>query len=241
MPRPRNSPSPSPAAAGVPIALAIGYIRVSTDEQSNGAHAQEDALRAWCAKHGHRLAAVHRDIGVSGAADLDDRPGLLSAIDDLKLHGASVLLIAKRDRLARDVAAAALIQRLVERAHATVRSADGMADVAGPEGELLRGLLDLFAQHERALIRSRTRLALAAKKARQERTGGVGWGFRLAADGVHVEPEPAEVRVIQAASRLNAKGLSLRQIAAQLNQRGFRSRKGGMLWPQSVRALLRAG
>lgn len=81
---------------------AVGYIRVSTDEQVNGPKAQADALAAWCARNGVELVAVHHDHGVSGGAELDKRPGLLAALDELERG--DVLLVAKRDRLARSVA-----------------------------------------------------------------------------------------------------------------------------------------
>lgn len=74
-----------------------------------------------------------------------------------------------------------------------------------------------------ALIRN----ALRHKARNGEFIGGrVPYGQRLAADGVHLEPHPAEQRVIAAARKLRAQGLALRAIAAELGERGFVSRKG---------------
>src|SRR5260370_31933372 len=85
------------------ISRAIGYIRVSTDEQALGPQAQREALRRWCATNGAELIATFEDLGVSGGLELDKRPGLLGALDALKAHNANVLLVAKRDRLHRGV------------------------------------------------------------------------------------------------------------------------------------------
>src|SRR5262249_29181206 len=54
-------------------------------------------------------------------------------------------------------------------AGAKVITADGVAVEDTPEGQLLRGMLDLFAQYERALIRARTRAALAVKRSKGEK------------------------------------------------------------------------
>src|SRR5204862_6543407 len=113
------------------------------------------------------------------------RPGLLAAIDAVRAHGAGVLVVAKRDRLARDGLTAALVERLCEREAAGIQAADGAGNGEGPEAQLLRGIVDLFAQYERAVIRARTKAALAVKKARGERTGGVPLG-RVATCGRRV-------------------------------------------------------
>lgn len=198
---------------------AVGYIRVSTDEQANGPKAQRDALEAWCSRNGVELAVVHEDLGVSGAAALDKRPGLLAALDELERG--DVLVMAKRDRLARDVLVSATVERLVERAGARLVSADGAGEGDGPEAVLMRRMVDAFAEYERALIRGRTRAALAAKRARGERVGAPRIGERVAADGVRVEPDPREAEVVALVGELRAAGWSIRDIADELTERGI--------------------
>jgi site-specific DNA recombinase len=56
---------------------AIGYARVSTEDQGLSLEAQHAELTAWCARHGVELVTVLEDHGVSGAAPLDKRPGLV--------------------------------------------------------------------------------------------------------------------------------------------------------------------
>lgn len=221
--------------------VAIGYVRVSTDEQALGPDAQRAALERWAAAQGVRLVAIHSDLGVSGAAELDKRPGLLAALDALVEHGAGLLLVGKRDRLARDVVLAAMVGRLVERAGARIVSADGAGNDEGPAGELMRTMLDAFAQYERQIIRARTRAALQVKRNRQEYTGGAApYGWRLAADGQHLEALEAEQAILRGARALQAAGLSLRAIGAELERRGMLGRAGGRWNPASVRSLVRA-
>jgi DNA invertase Pin-like site-specific DNA recombinase len=213
---------------------------VSTEDQNLGPDAQRAALERWCAANGAELVAVHEDHGVSGAAPLEKRLALMAALDALKAHGAGVLLVAKRDRLARDAMVAAMVERLAERTGARVMTADGAGNGDGPEGQLMRGIMDVFAQYERALIRSRTKAAMAVKKAKGERTGGPGaelFGYRDAADGIHLEENPAEQEVIATVRVLRAAGRSIRGIADQLNLDGVPAR--GARWhPTTVANVL---
>jgi len=195
----------------------IGYIRVSTDEQSLGPEAQRESIEQWCKTNSAELVSIHEDIGVSGGLELDKRPALLAALDALRPARASVLLVAKRDRLARDVMVAAMVGRLTEKAGARVLTADGSANGEGPEASLMRSIIDAFAEYERALIRARTRAALAIKRGRHERTGEVPFGSRLSADGVHLEPHAGEAEIVSLIRQLRAEGLTIRGIAERLN------------------------
>jgi DNA invertase Pin-like site-specific DNA recombinase len=85
----------------------------------------------------------------------------------------------------------------------------------------MRTILDGAAQYERALIRQRTRAALAAKRARGERAGAVPFGYRLADDSARLVPEPDEQRMIARVRELRAAGRSLRGIVADLAGAGL--------------------
>lgn len=232
---PRKKP-----VAGDPLRV-VGYVRVSTEDQRLGPAAQREALEVWCASRKAELVAVHEDLGVSGATPMDRRPGLQGAIEDLLLQGAGVLLVAKRDRLARDVVVAAMVERLVEHSGARVQAADGTGNGVGPEAQLLRGIVDVFAQYERALIGMRTRSALAQKRARGEKTGGaVPYGFRLAADGVHLLEEPREAAAVARARALRLEGASLPRIAQVLAQEGFLPRSRGRWHVMTVARIVAA-
>jgi len=218
---------------------AIGYLRVSTDEQALGPEAQRAALDRWCAVNGVELVAVHADLGVSGAAPLDRRPGMIAALADLAELDAGLLLVAKRDRLARDPFVTAMIEAAAARSGARIASAAGEGtEDDGPTSILMRRMVDAFAEYERLIIKARTCAALAVKKSRGERTGGVPYGFALAADGVHLDPCAAEQEIIAAARTLKAAGLSLRKIGAELEARGMLPRTGRSWHAETVKALL---
>lgn len=205
-------------------ATAIGYLRVSTDEQRLGPEAQRASIEAWAAREGVAVLAWHVDQGVSGASPIEARAGLCAALAGLREHGAGLLVVAKRDRVARDVVVASLVERAAVAAGARLVSADGTANGDTPADQFMRTVIDGGAQYERALIRGRTKAALAAKKARGERVGSVPYGFRLAADGVRIEADADEQAVLAAVRELRAAGMSHRAIVAALAARGLVSR-----------------
>jgi len=219
---------------------AVGYVRASKGEQKLTPTAQREALEAWARGEGVEIVVVYEDLGVSGGDPFDKRPGMLAAIDALAEHGAGLLVVAKRDRLARDVIVGATIELQAERNGAVVVAADGAGNGDGAEAQLMRRLLDAFAEYERAIISARTKVVLASKKARGERTGGIPYGYSLSDDGVHLVPRQDEQRTIQAAKALRAEGLALRAVAAGLAVRGMRPRAGGQWYAETVRCLLRA-
>lgn len=217
---------------------AIAYLRASTEDQRLGPEAQRAAIETWARTSGTDVVSWHLDQGVSGASPLDERPALLDALAALKPNQAGVLVVAKRDRIARDVVVAAMIDRAVAKAGASVVAADGAGNGDGPADELMRTILDGSAQYERALIRARTRAALAALRASGRRNGTVPYGHRVAADGSTVERCPDEQAVITAVYDLAAEGMSQRAIVDVLASRGVVSRAGKPLCRASIRNIL---
>jgi DNA invertase Pin-like site-specific DNA recombinase len=218
---------------------AIGYLRVSTESQADsglGLEAQEAAISAAAARLGLSLAQTFKDT-VSGGLALEYRPALVAALDAVR--AGDVLLVAKRDRLGRDVLNVAMIERLVERRGARVVSAAGEGtDDDGPTGQLMRTIIDAFAQYERALIRARTRAAMAAAKKRGQRVGQIPFGMALGDDGRTLVPNPEERAVLAEIHRLRNRGYALFSIAEELNGRGWRNRQGRAWLPNFVAQLI---
>lgn len=222
------------------MGTAIGYVRVSTEEQVLGLEAQRTSLREWAAAQGVELLEIHEDRGVSGATPLEDRPGLLRALGRLRELKAERLVVARRDRLARDVVVAATVEALVERAGASVASADGVGNNEGPEAALFRQIVYAFAQYERALIRSRIKGALRElreKGARSNSTPPYGWTFEVGDAGILLVEDRDEQATIKAIRRWRGIGLSQIRMVELLTARGHTPR--GSKWHRrSVQRIL---
>jgi DNA invertase Pin-like site-specific DNA recombinase len=215
---------------------AIAYYRVSTQRQSRsglGIEAQKAAVQRFAHTEGIDLIAEHVEVETGKGADaLDRRPKLAQALDQAR-KSKSPILVAKLDRLSRDVH---FISGLM--AH---RVPFIVAELGADVDPFLLHLYSAIAEKERALISQRTRAALAAKKAQGIKLGNpraaeaapkAHAAHRAAADRFATNILPI-IREIQSAGRT-----SLREIAAALNARGVRTTRGGLWGSSSVRNLL---
>jgi DNA invertase Pin-like site-specific DNA recombinase len=160
-----------------------------------------------------------------GANALARRPVLAEALAYVRKRKATIV-IAKLDRLARNVAfVAQLMESGVEFVAADMPTAN----------RLTIHILAAVAEHEREMISTRTKAALAAAKARGARLGANG--VKLAAANKaealdRLEPVAERLRAMKGA------GLSVRRIAATLNAEGVASPGGGSWHPASVQKAL---
>lgn len=209
---------------------AIAYYRVSTDQQAQsglGIEAQRAACREWADDQGAEIVAEYTDEGVSGSVRPAEREGLgvaLNAIDEV-----DALLVAKRDRVARDMVHAGMVERMVEKAGASLISVEGEGTQSDDpiSSFFQKRMADLFAEYEALQASVRTKSAMAAKKAKGEYTGGkVPFGKRVADDGVHLEDDPQEQAILDTISELQDEGYTLQEIADELNRRGMERRNG---------------
>lgn len=229
-----------PRLSAVPYRV-VAYLRVSTDRQADegfGLDVQEAAIREWARRNKARIAFVVRDEGKSGAADVIDRPGLAEALGHVQAKRADAILVARVDRLARDLVLQEWLRAEVLRAGADVRSASPVEDVylrddpTDPTGTLVRQILGAVAQYERAMIR----LRMEAGKARKRKAGGYTGGqpkFGQRAVDRELVADLAEQKTVQQMKRWRREGKSLREIADRLNTDGVPARRGR--WhPQTV-------
>jgi len=215
------------------------YTRVSTDEQAAsglGLAAQVAACEAFAAKAGHTVTGLHTDAGVSGAAGIEDRPGLAAAVAGLRRGDA--LVIAKRCRLGREALAIAMIEQAVSRKGAVILAADGVGNEQDPNGQFMKAIVDAAAAYERNMIRARTRAALAAKRKAGRLTGEIPFGWSVDAEGSLIE-QADEQAVISRINELRAAGVSLTRIASILTTAGIVTKKGKARWyAETVKSIL---
>lgn len=218
---------------------AVLYLRASTQRQELSPAAQRKMVAEWAKKNGVEVVAEFLDRGVSGAAELADRPELMQALQSLHELDAGTVVVAKRDRLARSVEVLVLVEREVRRLGARLMAADTSNDDA-PAAKFMRRVLDAVSEHERDLIRARTRAALEVRRSRGLRVGSVPLGHSCDDDGKLII-NLRERRAAGLARRLRDDGLSLRQVAERLDEAGYRTRTGSSWHPEQIRRLLRLG
>jgi site-specific DNA recombinase len=206
---------------------AIGYVRVSTDrqaEQGVSLEAQEAKIRAMATVQGAELLDVIVDGGES--AKSLNRPGLQRLLDLINAGKVEAVIVAKLDRLTRSVKDLCGLLELLEKRKVALVSVAESLDTGSAAGRLVITIMGAVSQWEREAIGERTRDALRHKRSKGERVGNIAFGSRLAADGEHLEVDPAEQAALAEIRRLRGQGATLRGIAANLNRRDLRTRRG---------------
>jgi site-specific DNA recombinase len=216
---------------------------VSTDrqaEQGVSLEAQEAKIRAMAAVQGAELLEVIVDGGES--AKSLNRPGLHRLLALINAGTVQAVIVAKLDRLTRSVKDLCGLLELFEKRKVALISVTESLDTGSAAGRLVITIMAAVSQWEREAIGERTRDALRHKRGNGERVGNIAFGYRLASDGVHLEPDPAEQRALAAILQSRGTGASFRRIAADLNQAGHRTRCGSQWRLESVvRVVQRAG
>lgn len=216
----------------------VAYYRVSTEKQGRsglGLEAQRAAVRAYV-KGEPAQEFVEIESGANNA-----RPQLAAALKACRLSR-SVLVVAKLDRLGRNLAfLAALMDSGVEFIACDNPNAN----------RLTLHILAALAEHERALISARTKDALAAAKARGVKLGGKR--HEVEAFAAKAAQAAAAQRAAQNAESWRAlreaiedaraaigADASLRKLAAELNARGVLSPLGAAVTPATLSRAMKA-
>jgi len=222
------------------VTEAVGYIRVSTQDQADsglGLEAQKARIMAYCEAHGWRLLTIHTDAGVS--ARTLDRPALQAALEDI--HHGRVLVALKLDRLTRTARDLDEFTARVQERGGDWATVEGNYDTSTAMGRFMLRVVADIAQMEREVIAERTVAALDAKRARRERLGTTPLGYRTVetSEGRRVEIVPEEQATVRMARDLYDAGLTYRAIALELIAAGRSTKRGGTWHPETVRYLIR--
>ncbi len=217
-----------------PSRQAVAYFRVSTQRQAAsglGLEAQQETVRAYTQGAGLEVAATFTEAETGTGKKA--RPQLVKAIAEAKARRA-VLVIAKLDRLARNVR---FVAELME------SGVDFVAVDMPDANRLTVHIIAALAEHEARLISVRTKDALAAAKRRGVKLGkpeNLDRNAQLAGAQAMREKAVRENSQAFALARvLHAGGASLREIAGRLNEAGHTTRTGKPWGPVQVSRMLK--
>src|SRR6266852_3203590 len=210
----------------MPQTKTVAYLRVSTDKQADKGVSLE-AQRAKVQSYA-QLYDVEMVVDAGASAKTLDRPELQRALKMLKAGQSEALLVVKLDRLTRSVVhLGELVERYFAAGKWALLSVGEQIDTRSAAGRLVLNVLASVSQWEREAVGERTSAAMQYKASVGEYTGGrIPFGYRLADDGEHLEPDPIEQSVASTAKQLRAAGLSLQAVSRQLSAQGFKSRMG---------------
>ena len=225
---------------------AIGYIRVSTEEQAQSGLSlsnQRRRIEGQATASALSLVDVLEDTA-EGACSLD-RPAMLALLNRIATAQIDCVIVAKLDRLTRSIKDLIELLEILQCA----RRADGgkgielisigeSIDTTTATGRMMINIMAVISQWEREVIAERTAAALQEKRRRGEATGGVApFGFDFV-DGRKV-PRADEQETLQEIEQLRTDGKSWQAVAAALTQTGRRTRTGGTFSRQGVHQIAR--
>jgi DNA invertase Pin-like site-specific DNA recombinase len=216
---------------------AVAYYRVSTQRQGRsglGLEAQRTAVARFAEAEGISLLSEFTEVETGKGADaLDRRPRLAAALATARQAKCPVL-VAKLDRLSRDVAFIAGL--MAQRVPFIV------AELGADADPFMLHLYAALAEKERRQISERTRSALTSRKLQGTKLGNPTNAGKAAAAGRDVQTRTADrfaETVIPTITALQRSGVtSLRGLAIALNNRGVRTARGGEWQVSNVRSIL---
>ena len=200
---------------------AIGYIRVSTEQQVDegvSLEAQKAKIVAWC----------------KAGKSMDKRTGLADALKAVKKD--MVLVVYSLSRLARSTQDTLSIADGINKAGADLVSLTERIDTTGAMGKMMFTLMAAFNQLERDVTSERTKAALQHKKAKGEKYSTTPFGYE-AIEGRLIEVK-AEAQIVANIMQQRQSGSTLVEIATHLNASGIQGKKGGKWHASTVRYLI---
>jgi DNA invertase Pin-like site-specific DNA recombinase len=153
---------------------ALGYVRVSTENQNGsdtyGLETQRAAIAKYCQDNELELVQVFEDPALSGSLEALKRPGLKALLEAVR-EGDKVI-VARLDRIARDLYLSLWIEKEIRKAGAELISISEPYRWNDPTQKLLLNIIMSFAEFEKSLITSR----LSSGRKTKARQGGYAGG-----------------------------------------------------------------
>jgi DNA invertase Pin-like site-specific DNA recombinase len=206
---------------------AVGYVRVSTQEQAKGGISldmQRAKVSSYAALEEMDLIEIVADEGISGCT-IRARPGIQQVMKMVRAKEVQAIIIYKLDRLSRNTIEALQIARLMDRKGAALHSITEKLDTKSAMGRFFFTLMASIAEMERGLIRERIQAAMERKREKGEAcNNNPEYGCRIVDD--LVVPAPEEEKTIQRIRSLRTEGHTIHGIIAILSQEGTFNRKG---------------
>jgi site-specific DNA recombinase len=235
------SPPRRPAQRTDAAPTAVGYVRVSREEQVRegvSLDAQRARITAYAEAKDLVLGEILADEGMSGK-ELE-RPGLQDLVARCQRGEVRHVIVWKLDRLTRRTRhLLSLVEDLFLARGIELHSVSESLDTSTPHGRFVLTLFGGLAQMEREQIADRTRSALAWKRDQGLPTSHAPLGFRSCGKRQRMEPVPTELETVRRIFALRQEGESYHTIAGRLNRAGVQTKRGRNWHASTIRNVIR--
>jgi site-specific DNA recombinase len=216
---------------------AIGYIRVSTEDQARegiSLAVQKDKIEKYALLKGIELSEIIEDPGIS-AKNLD-RPGIRRLLELIKAGCIENIIIYKLDRLFRSTRDAIETMEKFNKKSIVLHSIVENLDTSSAFGKFMYTLLAAIGQLEREVIGERTRSASMHLKLNDKVYGTIPYGKRRVGDNLVENKE--EQDMIAKIVVMYAQLRRYNKVAERLNEAGCTTRNGRRWYPQQVKNIV---
>lgn len=226
------------------------YYRVSTEtqaEKGGGLETQRQNVHKYCADNGIEIAREFTDAGISGALqDTDEeeaiskRPALVEMLATMK-EGDTVIVM-NTSRLWRSDTAKVIIRRDLKKKHAHIIAIENPRFdlyAKNPNEKFMDSIMENIDEWERetiALKMAKGRLAKAKTGAKPSGIAPIGYKYSADKKSVLIDEETAPI--VKMMFTEAQKGRSLRDLAAMLNDKDIKTKRGKQWTAGTVQSVL---
>lgn len=206
---------------------ALGYVRVSTEEQAKGGVSldmQRAKIQAYAALEDMELVEILADEGISGCS-IKSRLGVQRLLQMVKAREVQAVIIYALDRLARNTTEALEMSRLMDQRSIGLHSMTEKLDTGSAHGRFFFTLLASLAEMERGIISERISAAMERKREKGEAlNNNPAYGYRIV--DFRVVPDLEEQQVLRRIRSLRTEGHTIHGIIDVLSREGRFNRRG---------------
>ena len=219
---------------------AIGYIRVSTEEQAKhgiSLDMQRAKIAAYASLEDLDLIDTIADEGISGCS-IKGRPGIQKVLEMVKSKQTKAVIVYKLDRLARNTIEALQVSRLLDRNGVALHSITEKLDTKSAMGRFFFTIMASIAEMERGIIGERIQGAMARKRQLGEAcNNNPQYGFRIV--DFMVVPDQSEQNTIRRIHEHKDQGRTIWETVEILTRESRLNRKGKPFGKTQVHNILR--
>lgn len=220
--------------------IAIGYARVSTEQQaSDGVSLEAQAKKIAMQAELKNLDLMRIEVDTGSGKRADNREALQRVLAEVQRGTVAAVIVYALDRLTRNLADLQGIIQLFERKGVQLISVSESLDTGSAAGRMVVNILGVVAQWQREYISERTEQALEQLRDNGKRISNhVPFGWTLADNGEDLVPVEREQQALAVIHDLRKQGVSLREIGAELEDRGYKPKRASRWQASSLKAII---
>ena len=218
---------------------AAAYARFSSPlQRDESIDAQVRAISEFAAANKYQITKIYADRAKSGTTD--QRPEFLKMIADAKHHLFDVILVHKLDRFARDRYDAAIYRKELEKVGVKLVSVLENFDDDSPESRIMVSVIEGYNEYYSMNLRREVMKGLKENALSCRHTGGTpGLGYTVNPSTMKLEIDEHEAGAVRLIFHRYIEGASYGEIIQELNDKGYRTKRGKPFGKNSLYEILR--